>query len=567
MRVHSRLAATAAGLLLVGGVVATAIPAAATTSSRLVSPAAAQPIAGTGTATPHSVHVSSIKAGGQTPANPASSVILGRDGKPAGSTLPAVAPAATRPAPVAQPIQPGSPNSGTAASTSTLALATAPSTVQSSAIHSAVVRPSITPAAVSIADPFPGVNEAGSNGTSPTPYPTAAANATQTAETVNLRLQVFNKTTGATVCGESLATLLGAVTTLSEPRIQYDNANHRFSIVINSVPSASSDIPVAYLATSQTDDACGAWWIYSIVMSGNLYPAGALLNYPYLGQDSTSILSSTNNFTFGGSYIGSAAFAMPKAIAYTGAGFSFNTFSVAFSTAPVTVAGIPTFATTTTYWLAAVPGSGYDLYSMPTSPAGAISLLAQISAPFNPPQNRVQQPGTNQTLDPLDGRIPAAGVQDGNLLWFTHGIDDQGLPTILYGAVNVTNGRTSTALAFHSTGSFDFNSSIGVSDAGNNTNHIWVNWAYTAPNAGVPVSDTVVGVAPGQGIPNEVGNDLTLVRGSSTAAISTFGAYSSVEIDPVGTSTCAAGMTALSVQEFFSANGQWATELARTTFC
>ena len=116
-----------------------------------------------------------------------------------------------------------------------------------------------------------------------------------------------------------------------------------------------------------------------------LYPLGALLDYPYLGQDNTSLLSSTNNFSFSGSYLGSAAYAMPKAAAYTGAGFSFTTYQVAFSTAPVTVAGIPAFATTHTYWVAAVPGTGYDLYTMPTSP-GARSPSRRRSGHRSPPR-------------------------------------------------------------------------------------------------------------------------------------------------------------------------------------
>jgi len=32
-----------------------------------------------------------------------------------------------------------------------------------------------------------------------------------------------------------------------------------------------------------------------------------------------------------------------------------------------------------------VPGSGYDLYRMPTSPAGAITLQAAIHSAFNAP--------------------------------------------------------------------------------------------------------------------------------------------------------------------------------------
>jgi len=342
--------------------------------------------------------------------------------------------------------------------------------------------------------------------------------------------------------------------------------------VVDSVPGSAFDVPIQYLATSQTSDACGAWWVYSITFTpgstDNLYPLGALLDYPYLGQDNTSLLSSTNNFSFSGSYLGSAAYAMPKSVAYTGAGFSFTTYQVAFSTAPVTVAGIPAFSTTNTYWVAAVPGTGYDLYVMPTNPAGAITLQATIRSPFTAPTRRVLQPGTSQTLDPLDGRIESAAVQDGSFVWFAHGVNDAGFPTVRYGAINVATNQVQTDLAFHGGSSDDFNPSIGVSDAGSNTNFIWVNWAYTQAGSGVAVSDTVAGVAPGEGIPELDGADLTLVRGSSTSAISTFGGYSSVEADPVSNpSGCPAGETALTAQEYFTSSGTWTTRLAETTFC
>jgi hypothetical protein len=329
-------------------------------------------------------------------------------------------------------------------------------------------------------------------------------------------------------------------------------------------------VPVQYLATSQTSDACGAWWVYSIIFTGStpqLYPLGAVLDYPYLGQDSVSLLSSTNNFSFGGSYLGSAAYAIPKSVAYTGDGFSFTTYQVAFSTAPVTVAGIPAFATTTTYWVAAVPGTGYDLYAMPTSPAGAVTLLAVVRAPFSAPTRRVLQPGTSRTLDPLDGRIESAGVQDGNFVWFANGVDYQGFPTVRYGAVNVRTGQATTALAFHDSGSDDFSPSIGVTDAGSDTNYIWVNWAYTDAANGIPVTDTVAGVAPGQGVPLLAAADLPLARGVSTSVTSAFGGYSSVAIDPVAHGSCPAGLTALTAQEYFTSGGSWATWLAETTFC
>ena len=556
MRVLTCPVAGAAGLLLAVGIIVGPMPAGASTFGPQTSTFGPQAStgtainAGTGHAVAHSVTVSGAMAGPQAPAQSEPTRTLGRDGKPTGSTLPARPSSGARPSPASMPIGVGGPNVGQSATPASLSTG-----------------PGMTPAS-SPQFGFQGITEGSSDCTNcQTPDVTAALNATEIAETVNLRLQVSSKA-GTTLCTVSLSSLLGAVTPLSHPRIQYDNAFKRFSFVVDSVPTSSSDVPIQYLATSQADDACGAWWVYSLTFFGSsLYPFGATLDYPYLGQDSTSILSSTNNFTFGGSYIGSAAYAMPKSAAYTGDGFSFTPYSVAFSTAPATVAGIPTFSTTNTYWLASVPGTGYDLYVMPTNPAGAISLQAVIRSAFSAPTRRVRQPGTSQTLDPLDGRIESAPVQDGSFVWFAHGVNVNGFPTIRYGAINVGTGQPFTAVAFHSNTSDDFNPSIGVSDAGNNTNHIWVNWAYTDTPNGVPVSDTVAGVAPGQGVPTLFGNDLTLVTGFSTSSISSFGAYSSAEIDPVGTFSCPAGLTALTAQEYFTSSGTWTTQLARTTFC
>ena len=532
MHVHRPLAAISAIVLTAAGLLAFGQQAKAATV----------PVAGTGTATAHSVtmHSSTVL----TAATPGP--VLGKSGKPAGPAgLAQNSSASTRPAPTPTRGQPDGPNIVSAAAPARAAIA-----------------------ATGLSDSsFTGATEGSSSCSGcATPYVTAAVSSTQIAETVNLSLQVFSKS-GTAQCSESLSNLLGAIGGLTEPRIQYDNAAKRYSLVIASTPSTSSDVPVFYLATSQADNACGAWWVYQIILSGNQYPLGAVLNYPYLGQDSTSLLASTNNFTFGSSYLGTGAFAMPKALAYAGDSFNITTYSVDFSTAPAVVAGIPTESTTTTYWVAAVPGTGYDVFSMPTSTAGAIKFVGTVSEPFDPPSRNVRQPGTSDTLNPLDGRIQSAVVQDGNDVWFANDVDDGGYPTVLYGVIDGTDGNMEDALAYHGGGSDDFNPSIGVSPRGSNTDAIWLNWAYTVSSAGVPVSVTVNGVAPGAGLHNLVGSDLTLVTGVSATSISTFGAYSSVEVDPSGTSSCPAGLTALSAQEYFSSASQWATRLAETTFC
>jgi hypothetical protein len=557
MHVHKRVTAGIAAALLAGGFLAAGSPAnAEQVPLGAASPAAgastAEPVAGTGTAAAaRSVTVQSVPASQAVAAGGVPAPVLGKNGKPAGPSgvAPATSPS-SRPAPSPAPNQPGGPNTGNATQ--------------------AKLSAGLQSAALSDSPAFSGANQASSDcsGCTAVPYDTAAVSDVQIAETVDLSLQVFSKS-GTLECAESLTSLLGAYGGLTEPRIQYDNSADRFSLVISTNPSSSSTVPVFYLATSQTDNACGAWWVYQIILSGSQYPLGAQMNYPYLGQDNTSLLASTNNFTYGLSYLGTGAFAMPKAAAYTGNPFNITTYSVDFSTAPAVVAGIPTFATTTTYWVAAVPGEGFDVFSMPTNPAGAISFVGTAEWSYNPPSRMIRQPGTGDTLNPLDGRLQTAVVQDGNLVWFANDISDNGFPTVMYGAIDVINGDIDAALAYHDGTSDDFSPSIGVSDQGSGTVAIWLNWAYTDTANGVPVSDTINGVGPGDGVPNLTSSDLTLTTGTSYTGASntTFGAYSSVEVDPVANGSCPAGLTALSAQEYFSSASQWSTVLARTNFC
>jgi hypothetical protein len=380
---------------------------------------------------------------------------------------------------------------------------------------------------------------------------------------------VFGKT-GGTQCGIGLNTFLGTSSALSDPRVQFDNLHDRFSMVVTVVP-APSDTPALYIAASKTASACGSWWVYRLTFSGPLYPAGTLLDYPYLGQDRLSLLFSSNNFccaTAFSSYINSAAFSVAKSSVYAGDRVAFTSFPVAFSTAPVTVSGIPVTATTTTYFLAAVPGTGYDLYRMNSVPNSPVTLQAAISSPYTAPTRRVRQPGTTQTLDPLDGRIPWAPVQSQDFVWFAHGMDLSGFPAVRYGAIGVLTNAAFTAIAYHGGSTDDFNPSIGVADAGSNVIYAWLNWAYTdAPN-GVPPSATVNGVLPATGVPNLIASDHTLWTGGKTSSNFRFGDYSSVEVDPTAVSgACPAGRTAVTNQEFFTGNGHWSTRLARLSFC
>jgi hypothetical protein len=84
----------------------------------------------------------------------------------------------------------------------------------------------------------------------------------------------------------------------------------------------------------------------------------------------------------------------------------------------------------------------------------------------------------------------------------------------------------------------------------------------------VAASDTVNGLRPGTGVPNQTRTDRTLIHGSPTSVDARFGDFSSVEVDPSDASaTCPAGRTAVLAQQYFSPAGKWATRVTRASFC
>jgi hypothetical protein len=407
----------------------------------------------------------------------------------------------------------------------------------------------------------------------------AAVGFSHIVEVVNAQLSVFSKT-GAVLCpARSLAAFTGNFSeSLFDPRVQFDNLNNRYLVSISLAPLSSTATPAMYVAASQSGDPCGGWFVFRVTFGGFGFGPGTFLDYPRLGQDRGAMNIATNNF-LGASFVGAFAFSIPKAALYAGQGFSFGGFPVDASTQPVTVGGTPMQATSTTFWVASVGGVGYDLYSMPTG-GGTISLAASINAPFNPPSRRANQPGTNVTLDPLDGRIQWAPLQINNVIWFAHNIDDTGFPTIRYGAINTSTNTASVAEAYHAGGSDDIDPSVSAVDAGGGLYTVWINWAYTDSGAGTAASDTLNGgiISP-DAVPNMTATDLTLVSGSSTNEVdfqqcgtcARFGDYSSVAIDPApDASLCPAGTvtaTAATDQQYFDTNGQWISRIAQSSFC
>lgn len=481
---------------------------------------------------------------------------LGADGR--SLSLPVRPSSGQKVEPIEPPADPDAPNVSTSA----------PAQAQD-----VVIKPQfVTPPTVVHAN-FDGSDQftSGCGGCSP-PNPSAAANATQIAETVNSQLQVYDKT-GVLQCGTTLYSVVGPSSyRLADPRVIYDNLNNRFVLSFFRIPNATTDVPMYYVMTSTSADACGTWWFYTVTFGGPMFPSGTQVDFPYLGQDRGAVLVSSNNFdnvSGNPAYLNSAAWSMPKTLLYGGTSFSFPTFPVSYSSAPVGVAGIPIFTTSSSYFLASVPGTGYKLYRMTNTATTSPSMVLQatISAPFAGPSRRVNQPGTDRTLDPMDGRLVWQPVQDGNFVWFTHGVDLSGYPSVRYGAINTVTNRAYVATAYKSATSDDFNPSIGVTDAGFNTNYVFLNWSYTDTANTVSTSMVVNGVGPGQGVPSLHGG-LDIVNGITTNGNFRFGDHSSVAIEPTASSSqCPAGRVAVVSNEYFRDVGIWQNRIARVGFC
>jgi hypothetical protein len=378
-------------------------------------------------------------------------------------------------------------------------------------------------------------------------------------EAAGNRLAVFTRQ-GAARCTVPLATLFGTAQDLSGPRLMYDATYDRYSLVATAQAAGSDTPAVLYLATSRGGDPCAAWWAYRLTMSGDQFPPGAWLDHPYLGQDPHALLLSSNTVV-ADRYAGSAAFAVPKAAVYAGVGTIVPTFPVRFSTAPVTASE----PGDDSYFVAAVPGTGYALYRMVNSAGPGTALLddSTVSAPFAAPARPIGQCG-GQPLEPSDGRLTAAAVRVGDYLWFTHAVDVGGRPGVRYGAVDLYGHTATVATVAYSATSDDFNPSIGVSDAGQGLDYVWLNWAYTdtAARPCADVSAAVDGVPPGDGVPDRVGTGAVLVRGSAAGAGSRLSRYSSVAPDPA-----AGGCAAVTAQQYFATDGRWRTRIARVESC
>lgn len=384
------------------------------------------------------------------------------------------------------------------------------------------------------------------------------------------RIQVTNRL-GAVLCNGSISLqrLLraGDQVGLTDPRVQFDNVNQRFSLSVTVSNPGASDTPAMFVAATETADPCGSWFVYRLTFNGDFYPAGAFLDFPMLGQDQNALLLSLRKCRNANDCSNPifTVFGLPKATIYSGKHVESDTFQVDSLTAPVTNAGKPIVASPVSFFLAAVPGTGYTLYRLTNSGGSGASLSkTTISDPFSQPSRRVNQPSTDETIDPSDGSITSFPYFDGTFIWFAHDADDDGFPTVRFGKVDTSKNTVETTFAFHSGSSDDFNPSIAVGFTPSGEK-VFLNWAFTDSPAGTATtnvfaegnaSQPLVQIA-GPGTVDTTGGVATGCQNKQCR----FGDFSSVSVDP-DVAGCA-----FATQEYFDGNGKWKTRITPIGQC
>lgn len=480
------------------------------------------------------------------------------------------------------------PHQVDASSTATAATASRPKSAPFAA--GAVQNNAAAPFIPTLDTSFDGLRQ---SGVTSVPDPNAAASATQIVEVVNQsRLRVYNR--NGDICGTvNLDTFFSKAPNefFGDPRVIYDNVKNKFTVIMTVIttPPTGPHLPgfaIIRIAHNQTSDACGQWTTYSLLNLGLNevdVPEGNFVDQPAIGQDHDAFLFGGASVRQDASNLSYLAFSLPKSCAYAAVpGCSFPIFTTAHYATPASSAGNPMITTSHSYFVASVKGIGYELYRMDNSANASLTTLvlqqaiAAVDFAKGPTRNP-NQPGAGPPIDldlddPLGffNRITSTPTYDGVRIWFAHqtSAGPQNHPGVRYGAIDTTNNTVAGAVASYSATSDDFNPSIAVGLSGNGTlRTVFLNWVYTDPGAGVPVSVAVAAVRisntdplpPIAGPQGEGRPVLTVIRGGITGNRE-FGDYSSVSIDPLNLGQ----VCAVAANEYFDKDdGSWITRISR----
>ena len=424
---------------------------------------------------------------------------------------------------------------------------------------------------------FDGVGLPGYSPTGAPPDTNGAAGATQYVQWVNTSFAVFNKSTGALVYGPAAGNTLwsgfgGRCSTdnSGDPIVMYDQLANRWVMMQFAV---STTPYMQCVAVSQTSDATGAWnrYSYSFGTGFNDYPKGGVWPDAYY--------VTYNMFANGSTFSGAQVCAMDRAAMLSGAAASQQ--CVQLST---TYGGLlPAYLDGATPPPAGAPNYvvGFDDVSNNAlrlwkyhvdwaTPAnstftGPTSIPVAAFTPACSGGTCVPQSGTTQRLDSLADRmmyrLAYRNFGDHESLVTNHSVTSGGVSGVRWYEIR-SPGGTPTVFqqsTFQPDTAYRWMGSIAMDQSGD------MLMGYSASSSSISPTARITGRLAGDALNTmQTESDLLsgVTHGSQTTALSRWGDYSAMTVDP--TDDCTFWFTT----EYLKANGtfNWSTRIASFKF-
>ena len=438
-----------------------------------------------------------------------------------------------------------------------------------------IVHPLDSPATLKLNKPGPDESQPNNAG-----FPadvTGAIGPDQIVLLVNNSFNVYNRS-GKLLKTTGLPAFLGTSDGISAPRVVYDPLWKRWVITASRIPAAGDTVDACFFLTvSSTGNPSGAWLNFGAVCQGGAsFAAGDLWDFDQVGLTQDAILITGNLFSASNTYKGPVLAPLPKALVYNAQGFSFPDFlpGTQFGTlAPPIVQDSHAKA----FFLAIDNASNtvLDLFAgtnLSNEFDATFTMQAQITVAAYTVPPAAPEPNTALKLDTLDSRFQQPSAQYANKLWNVHTENYSGFSAPHYFEIDTTaNSIIQDALFYESSSSFDFNPSITA----NPGDDAFVTWTTVNADPANPKHQPAMRVS-GRQAADDPGIGGGTLLGTSPAPIETnptgaklqlWGAYSNVALDPLASSTCAAGQRAAAFNEMVLDKSDWSSRFGIFGFC
>lgn len=285
---------------------------------------------------------------------------------------------------------------------------------------------------------------------------TLAAGPNQVLASVNTRVALYNKSTGAQVLAKSLDSWFSNVISgaqIFDPKALYDQHSGRWVLVALAIGPGVKD-SFFLLSVSKTSDPTAGWFNYKMdaTKDGNVQ-TNNWADFPGVGVDNQAIYLTANMFEFEGEFQYSKIRIIPKAKAYANQPFTFKDIprlkdsngQMSFTVQPCHTFGAPDiqYFVNSLFPFTAAPAKALTLWSLKNPLTNPTLTGKKITvSPFTFPPFAAQK-GNNEPLDSGDVRVLNAVYRGGSVwcaLTTAHNFGPGNVAAIQWFQINATSG-------------------------------------------------------------------------------------------------------------------------------